>query len=163
MLFRCACSLFAASLFANPQGPSIIAGQASFSETSRELSVSTRGRTIIDWDSFSIESGELTRFLQDAPVLNRVIGADPSRLMGMLEANGEIYLLNPQGVLVGRDAVIQTGGFIASTLNVDNGNFLAGAKVEFFGNSLASVVFEGTHNLVEEGGGFFSSRTTSLK
>ena len=134
--------LFFSSLFANPIGPSVIAGQATFAEQGLELSIATQGRTIIDWDRFSIEAGEITRFLQNAPVLNRVIGGDPSVLMGLLEANGEIYLLNPQGVLVGRDAVIQTAGFIASTLEVDNSVFLAGGKIDFFCDSIASIVFE---------------------
>lgn len=157
--------LFFSSLFANPSGPAVLAGQASFAEQGLELSIATQGRTIIDWDRFSIDAGEITRFLQDAPVLNRVIGADPSVLMGLLEANGEIYLLNPQGILVGKDALIQTAGFIASTLNIDNAVFLAGGKLEFLGSSIASIVFEGTHNVVEEKGCFFlvSNDTTELK
>ncbi len=143
------------SLLANPSGPSVIAGHASFAENSKELSISTQGRTIIDWDRFSIDAHEITRFLQDAPVLNRVVGKNPSALYGLLEANGEIYLLNPQGVIVGRDAVIQTAGFIASTLNIDNNTFLAGGRLEFYGDSIASITFEGTHNVVEEAGRFY--------
>ncbi len=155
MLKKIAGCLFFSSIFANPSGPAVIAGQAAFAEQGVELSITTEGRTIIDWDLFSINAGEITRFLQDAPVLNRVIGGDPSVLMGLLEANGEIYLLNPQGILVGRDAVIQTAGFIASTLNIDNSVFLAGGKIDFYGDSIASIVFEGTHNVVEQEGRFF--------
>lgn len=155
---RISFTLAAASLFGNPQGPSIVAGDVSIVEKSNELSIATSGRTIIDWDLFSIEPGETTRFLQDAPVLNRVVGQDPSRLMGMLEANGEIYLLNPQGVIIGKEAVIQTAGFIASTLNVDNNTFLSGAKLEFFGDSIASIVHEGairTPKVLEKDGRVF--------
>ena len=113
MIRRIACCLVAASIFANPHGYSVTAGKAAFSEYSNELTISTSGRTIIHWDQFSIDAGEITRFLQDAPVLNRVIGSDPSILRGLLEANGEIFLINTNGVLVSRDAVIQTAGFIA--------------------------------------------------
>jgi len=155
MLARIIFCLSLTTLYANPQKPNVVGGSASFSETSRELQIVTRGRTIIDWKSFSIGADEATRFFQDAPVLNRVIGGDPSLLMGLLEANGEIYLLNPQGILVGRDAVIQTAGFIASTLNLDNAAFLAGAKLDFYGDSIASVVFEGAGKVIEEGGRFF--------
>src|SRR5690606_26103109 len=66
--------------------------------------------------------------------------SQPSSLLGDLQANGRIFLLNPQGVLIGSEARIDTAGFLASTLDVANADFLAGADLSFAGDSAAAVV-----------------------
>ena len=86
-------------------------------------------RTIINWQDFSIAAGETTRFLQpaaDAALLNRVMGGNPSSIYGNLVASGQIYLINPAGILVGPSGRIDTRGFFASTLNVSDDNFVKG-------------------------------------
>lgn len=86
-------------------------------------------RGVIDWSSFSIPAGERVRFYQpsvDSSVLNRVTGAQSSQLQGQLVSTGQVVLVNPNGILIGPGAVIDTGSFIASTTNITNENFLAG-------------------------------------
>jgi len=81
--------------------------------------------------------------------LNRVTGQSISRIDGSLLANGRVFLLNPNGVLVGRSGVVDTGGFTASTLDLSNENFLSGGDLRFQGTSTAGVVNLGSINAVE--------------
>lgn len=93
--------------------------------------------------------GELTRFNlpgADASVLNRVLGADPSSILGTLSSNGQVYLINPNGILVGPSARIDTAAFIASTLDIPDQQFLDGGDMMFEGSSIAGITNEGTIN-----------------
>ncbi|HEX2828325.1 MAG TPA: filamentous hemagglutinin N-terminal domain-containing protein [Burkholderiales bacterium] len=114
---------------ANPTGPSVAAGAATFQNAAKTLTVTNTPGTIINWQGFSIGSGETTRFLQQSAssaVLNRVVGQDMSSLLGTLTSNGRVFLVNPHGIVVGAGARIDTAGFIASTLNITDSDFLQG-------------------------------------
>src|SRR5512141_629755 len=118
-----------APVWGNPTGPQVVNGNASISQNGNLLTVKNSNGAIINWNSFSIGAGETTRFNQtsaNSSVLNRVIANDPSVLLGTLSSNGKVWLVNPAGILVGQGARIDVGGFIASTLNVRNEDFLAG-------------------------------------
>jgi filamentous hemagglutinin family protein len=118
---------FSSAALANPQGPTIVEGSASINETGATLDVFTNGRAIIQWNSFSIGSGELTRFVMsgaDRAVLNRVTGSQVSQIDGRLEANGRVYLINPNGVIIGASGMVQTQSFIASTGYITDEDFL---------------------------------------
>lgn len=134
----------ASYLLANPQAPTVIAGSAVFNVPDPStLQVTTSEQAIINWNAFSIASGELTQFIQpgaNSAVLNRVTGGDLSAIMGALRANGRVYLINPNGILVGKDAVINTNSFVASTLDVDNAQFLQDGDLLFTGDGTAGVV-----------------------
>ena len=98
---------------------------------------------VINWDSFSIDADQRVDISQlnlDAAVLNRVTGANPSELLGQLSANGRVYVINPNGVLVGEGANINTAEFIASALDVADSDFLDGGDLTFEGQSNASVI-----------------------
>jgi len=116
----------------------VIGGNASFEIHSPELlEIITSDRSIIEWSDFSIESGETVRFTQPHPaasVLNQVNEAYPSRLLGNLESNGQVFLINPNGILVGKEARIDTASFFASTLPLDVSSF----------KDQKDLVFEGT-------------------
>jgi filamentous hemagglutinin family protein len=93
------------------------------------LNITASDRAIINWQQFSIQPGETTRFIQPrstASVLNRVVGQDPSKILGNLIANGRVFLINPNGVLFGAGAKVDTAGLVASTLNIRTEDFLAG-------------------------------------
>lgn len=142
----------------NPVGENVISGDASFDRgSSGILSVTQNSQTaIIHWQDFSIGAGELTRFIQpnaDAAVLNRVVSGLPSSIMGSLEANGRVFLINPNGILVGPGGRIDVGSFTASTLDAGDGEFLAGGDVLFQGESMAGVTNQGTINAI--GGDIF--------
>lgn len=85
-------------------------------------------RVSIDWQTFDIASGETVNFNQpnaNSIALNRIIGHDASQIYGALNANGKVFLINPNGILFGRGAQVDVGGLVASTANVSN-EFMAG-------------------------------------
>ena len=134
-------------LMANPVGGSVVAGSANVVNTDTTTTITTSDRAVINWAGFSIKSGETTQFVQpssSSAVLNRVTSGDPSRLMGNLQANGQVYLLNPNGVLIGNGAVVNVGSFLASTANIADGDFMAGGNMNFVGATDASIVNQGS-------------------
>ena len=133
---------------ANPTGGVVQAGNITITDVAG-LTTITQGdmRGIVNWQDFSIGALETTRFIQPssgAATLNRVTGGLPSNIHGALEANGHVFLINPNGVLVGAQGRVNTAGFVASSLNVPDGEFLSGGDMTFSGPSLAGVVNLGT-------------------
>jgi filamentous hemagglutinin family protein len=131
--------------FANPVNPTVVRGTANFAQTGSALTVTNSANAIINWQGFSIGSAELTRFVQPSAasaVLNRVTGQDPSQILGQLQSNGRVLLINPNGILFGRDARVDVAGLIASTLNLSNDDFLAG-RYRFAGDGANGVVNQG--------------------
>jgi filamentous hemagglutinin family protein len=127
---------------ANPLGPQVVSGQASFATQGKTLSVTNNDRAIINWQDFSIGNGELTRFIQPtatSAVLNRVIGNNPSAIYGALQSNGRVYLVNQNGIFIGPTATIDVNGLVASTLNITDGDFRAG-RINFSGGPLAGKI-----------------------
>ena len=111
-----------APAWANPTGPQVVNGSASFNQAGNLLTVTNTNGAIINWNSFSIGANETTRFNQASAassVLNRVLANDPSVLLGTLSSNGRVWLVNPAGIMVGQGARIDVAGFVASTLNVN--------------------------------------------
>ncbi|MEI7637587.1 MAG: filamentous hemagglutinin N-terminal domain-containing protein, partial [Syntrophus sp. (in: bacteria)] len=103
--------------------------------------------SIINWQGFSIGINELTRFIQqsgNSAILNRVIGQDPSAILGALQSNGRVFLINPNGILFGQGARIDVNGLIASTLNLSNKDFLAGKYNFTAGIKAGSIENQGT-------------------
>src|SRR5688572_337560 len=123
-------SCFAAELsHANPVGPSVTHGKATFATQGNTLTVTNTPGAIINWQSFSIPSQNITQFLQQSAssaVLNRVTGANPSSILGQLQSNGRVFLINPNGITIGQGAVIDVAGFVASSLNLSDADFVAG-------------------------------------
>src|SRR5438105_4102061 len=98
--------LHANHLDANPAGGQVQSGNASINGANPGLLTINQlsDRVIINWRDFSIGAGEITRFIQpssSAAALNRVFSANPSQIYGSLQGNGHIYLINPNGILVG--------------------------------------------------------------
>jgi len=122
---------------ANPTGPMVVSGSASFGTAGNALTVTNSANAIINWQGFSIGINELTRFLQPSAasaVLNRVVGAGgvipQSVIDGILSSNGRVFLLNPSGIIVGPSAMIDTAGLVMSSMNLSNQDFLNG-KLRF--------------------------------
>src|SRR5450755_2600018 len=111
---------FGGSASANPTGGTVVSGQASIASSGKTLSITNTPGTIINWQGFSIAPDELTRFIQQSAssaVLNRVIGQDPSSLLGRLQSNGRVFLITPAGIVFGSGARIDVAGLVASTLD----------------------------------------------
>jgi filamentous hemagglutinin family protein len=117
-----------------PTGYQLIDGQAHMWQHRNRMTIKQASESaIFDWQSFSIGAGGHVRFIQNdanAVALNRVLGNDPSVIMGSLTANGKIFLINAAGILVGKSGKIDVAGFTASTLNISNEDFNAG-KLNF--------------------------------
>ena len=120
---------FATHSYANPTAPKVISGVANFQQAGNTLNITNTPNAIINWGSFSIGANEVTRFIQQSQasaVLNRVVGQDPSSILGSLQSNGRVFLINPNGILFGAGSQINVGGLVASTLGLSNEDFLAG-------------------------------------
>ena len=114
---------------ANPMDATVVSGQASFATSGNTLTVVNTPGTIINWQSFSIGQSEITHFAQQSAssaVLNRVIGSDPSNILGTLQSNGRVFLINTNGIVFGAGSTVNVAGLIASTLNLSDADFLAG-------------------------------------
>ncbi|HEX8962832.1 MAG TPA: filamentous hemagglutinin N-terminal domain-containing protein, partial [Rhodocyclaceae bacterium] len=131
---------------ANPVNPTVVAGSVGFATSGNTLTVTNSAGAIINWQGFSIAQGEVTHFVQEnaaSAVLNRVTGQDPSQILGQLQSNGKVFLINPNGILFGKDARIDVAGLVASTLNISNQDFQDG-RHNFAGDGRNGVVNLGT-------------------
>lgn len=120
----------ARTAIALPQDPSVVNGQVQVNSAAGLMQIlQSSPQAIINWGSFNIRPDEIVRFLQPnqmSLILNRVTGMDPSVLEGLLQANGRVFLINPNGILVQSGARLDVGSFMASTLNMSDQDFLAG-------------------------------------
>ena len=117
--------------YANPTGGQVVGGSASISSSGNTLTVQqTTSRAIINWSSFDIAPGEITQFEQPSSssiALNRVTGSqNPSQILGTLSANGQVWIINPNGVMFGGNASVNVAGLVATSADIDNTNFMAG-------------------------------------
>lgn len=158
------------SLFALPQNPVAISGKAECFLNQNELRIEAADRSIINWETFSISDLEKVSFLlpdSRASTLSRVIGSEPSSILGELSCNGKLFLINPAGVVFGPDSKVNTSSFIATTLNLSDSDFLDGVY-HFEGDRSNEIVNLGTliatEDLyliapkIEQNGGCFSSQ-----
>ena len=112
-----------------PTNPQVQSGKVNITGTgTNHLQVNTKtNKTIINWDSFSIHSGGRVDFNQPSAnsfSLNRVVGSTPSSIAGQLNSNGKLMLINPNGVVITPNGVVNTRSFTASTLDINNHDFL---------------------------------------
>lgn len=135
-MHRCRPVLFLAvaltsSVLALPEGGQVVNGQVQISQPQGNVLqiLQSSPQAILNWNSFNIASPELVQFLQpgtQAVLLNRVTGQDPSSILGAMQANGRIFLVNPNGVLFGPDSQVNAGSFVVSTLALSDRDFLDG-------------------------------------
>lgn len=117
------------SLFAAPTGASVVSGTASIATSGSTMTITNTPNAIINWANFGIAAGETVKFVQQSSasaVLNRVTGSDPSQILGALQSNGKVFLINPNGIMFGASARIDVNGLVASTLNMTDADFLNG-------------------------------------
>lgn len=154
-----ACALLApvAALAADlPTGGQVVSGSGAISQPNAQQMVidQSSNKLAINWQSFDIGAGKRVTFNQpgsDAIALNRVVGSDGSKIMGQLDANGRVFLVNPNGVLFGSGAQVQVGGLVASTLDIDPQDFERG-HYRFKGDGTpAALVNQGTLSAADGG------------
>ena len=158
LLALCGSALTAGGLAqAMPQDGQVMDGTADIMQsTPQRLDIlQSSNNAIIDWRSFSIDVDEHTNFQQPSAssiTLNRVRGGAYSRILGQLTANGQVMLINPNGILFGKTAVVDVGGLVATTIDTRNEDFMAGRfTFEMNRNPGGTVVNRGRITVAEGG------------
>ncbi|QDG74371.1 YDG domain-containing protein [Janthinobacterium tructae] len=132
---------------AGPAGGTVVAGQATINGAPGATVIKQGSQNaVINWASFNVGKGESVQFQQpnsNAVALNRVLGSDGTIILGNLSANGKVFIVNPNGVLFGQGASVNTAGLVASTLDINNADFMAG-KYQFSGNGTGKVLNQGS-------------------
>ncbi|HCE6896466.1 GLUG motif-containing protein [Pseudomonas aeruginosa] len=142
--------------FALPSDGKIVNGQGSIhtSVDGKHMTIDQQSQKLIaHWNGFDIAADERVSFQQqnsNAIALNRVLGNDGSKILGKLDANGKVFLVNPNGVMFGKTAQVNVGGLVASTLDISDKDFLDG-NYRFSGKSTAQVSNAGSLNASEGG------------
>ena len=140
-----------AALAANlPTGAQVVSGDVNINQLSNDAMRIVQGSqsAIVNWQSFDIGHGALVDIVQpnvDSAMLSRVIGNNLSEIHGSLNSNGNLYLINPNGILFGESAQVNVYSLIASTLDISDSDFLTG-NIHFTGDSEKSVINLGTIN-----------------
>src|SRR3954471_20534394 len=147
------------SALAGPNGGTVVGGSATINnQGSANVTVNQfSSKAIINWNLFNIGVGERTTFVQpdsNSVALNRVTGGHgPSEILGTLTANGKVFIVNRDGIIFGPGAVITTAGFLATTSDIRNEDFMAGRfNFSIPGKPDASIVNQGT--ITATNGGF---------
>ena len=127
-----------------PSGGSVASGQVAIGAPNAGRMAITQGsqNAIVNWQGFSIGQGgrvDITQPNSSAAMLNRVTGQAPSTIAGQLNANGRVYLVNPNGIAITNSGVVNTGSFVASTLGISDSDFLSG-RLRFQGNGASAAV-----------------------
>ncbi|GGC01819.1 two-partner secretion domain-containing protein [Pseudoduganella buxea] len=132
-----------------PTGGVVTAGVAAIGGTPGSVVITqSTPNAVINWHGFDVAAGESVRFVQpgsNAVALNRVLGSDPSSILGTLSANGKVFLINPNGILFGRGATVNVAGLVASSLALGDADFMAG-RYGFAGTGTGAVTNHGTIN-----------------
>ena len=137
--------LYPVRVGANPQGANVVAGNVNFQGmNSARLDINNLSqRAIINWQSFSIQSGEITNINQgrNAFTMNRVVSGDPTAIYGTLRAeNGGVAVVNPNGIVVHGGGIVDVAGMLTmSTLDVSDRDFLNGGRDRYRGATGAAL------------------------
>ena len=127
----------------NPLNPTVAAGTASITTSGATMTVAqnTPG-TIINWADFSIGVGETVSITQPSSassILIRVTGSVPSQMLGALQSNGRVFIINPAGILLEASATVDVTGLVASTLDLTDQNFMAN-QLQFSGGAVPGAI-----------------------
>ncbi|MGD0142967.1 MAG: filamentous hemagglutinin N-terminal domain-containing protein [Rhizomicrobium sp.] len=141
-----AVALCAAPALANPLNGAVTTGSASIATSSNKTQIDQKSEdVVIDWSSFNVGAGQTTQFVQpnaQAIAVNRIGGNAPSQILGTLDANGRIVLINGNGMLFGNGSQVNVGSLVATSTGGSDSDVLAG-KFTQAGNRNAAVVNRG--------------------
>ncbi len=140
---------------ANPEDGVVKAGEADIRNVNPSTLVIDQrtARAAIDWKGFSIDSGETVNINQpssSSTLLNRVTGDKLSNIRGQLNANGNVILVNPNGIVLGRGSLVDVNSLIATTSNIQINDFMSD-RLTFAGSGDGQIVNEGEISVSENG------------
>lgn len=145
--------LFNIPVYAAPNGANVVHGNVNISQSGSNTIINQNtDKAIINWNSFDVNKGESVLFNQNSSssiILNRVTNGLPTNIFGNISANGNVFILNQAGVLVGNGASINTNSFLAGAANINDNDFIAG-KYNFYG-AQGKVINNGSIK-VQDGG-----------
>ncbi|MBY0581779.1 MAG: filamentous hemagglutinin N-terminal domain-containing protein, partial [Sphingomonas sp.] len=149
-------SALAQTVPATPAGGTVVAGQATIgsAEAGRLTITQTSAKAAINWESFSVGPGgkvEIAQPTAQSILLNRVTGAAPSTIAGNLTANGHVYLINPNGILITKTGTISAAGLVASTLDITPDALFAADRQIIAGAAGSSIVNDGQIRIAQGG------------
>ncbi|WP_454654912.1 beta strand repeat-containing protein [Bosea beijingensis] len=127
-----------------PTGGQVAAGSVTISASGPAMTV-TQGsqRAIVNWQGFSVGQPNSVHFAQpsaSSAILNRVTGSASSTIAGQITGNGQVFLVNPNGIAITATGTVKVGGgFVASTLGIEDRDFMAG-RLQFNGGSAPAAV-----------------------
>ncbi|MBV5322365.1 MAG: filamentous hemagglutinin N-terminal domain-containing protein, partial [Ilumatobacteraceae bacterium] len=153
-LVAAALSLSTFAALGAPVGGQVTAGSGSVSQAGSTTTINQASPNLsMNWSSFNVAPTESVKFVQPSSSsvsVNRILDANGSQIMGRLSANGQVYLINPNGILFGQGAQINVGGLVASTLGMSDAQISSGAR-SFSGAAPGSVLNQGLINTTEGG------------
>ncbi|HTB66639.1 MAG TPA: YDG domain-containing protein, partial [Steroidobacteraceae bacterium] len=137
-----------------PSGGQVTAGSGSIVQCGALTTITQQSPKLsLSWTSFNIAPQDTVNFVQpsaSAIAVNRILDANGTQIFGHLHANGQIFLINPNGILFGPGAEINVGGLVATTLDFDDTSADRSTK-SFSGDSSNSVINEGVINAAPGG------------
>ena len=143
------CAMTGTHALAGPEGGAVSSGSAQISSSGAVTTIrQSSNRAVIDWQIFDVGTQEAVSYLQpgqNAAILNRVTGgAGASQIDGSLSANGQVFVLNPDGVVIGETGRIASrGGFVASSLDIEDTAFMLGGDLRLSGDDTGAVINRG--------------------
>ncbi len=140
---------------AGPTGGQVVAGTGGINQLGNTTNIQQSSQNLsLNWQSFNVSPQETVNFLQpsaSAIAVNRIFDTQGSQILGHLNANGQVWLINPNGILFGQGAQVNVGGLVASTLDF-NDSSLNGNTRSFSGKGTGSVINQG--NIAAGDGGY---------
>ncbi len=147
--------LIPSEVMSAPQGGAISQGNGSISVDNKTTTVQqTSSSMVVDWQSFNVAADELVKFDQPsakAATLNRIHDQNPSQILGRVDAQGQVYLINPNGIVFGEHSTINIGSLVATTKHLSDTDFMDGNIVLQQAEGEGSIVNRGTINAATGG------------
>ena len=139
---------------ANPSGGVVTAGSGSIDQTANTTTIHQGSQNLsLNWNSFNIGAKDIVNYVQPSAAsiaVNRIIDTNATQILGQLNANGQVYLINPNGIVFGQGSQVNVGGLVASTLDVNDASLNSNTKT-FSGTGTGTILNKG-HLVAAEGG-----------
>jgi len=142
--------------YAGPTSGNIVGGAGNINQSNLNTTINQlSNRLAIDWQTFNVNSNESVNFNQpgrSSIALNRILDQNASQIHGSINANGQIVLVNPNGVFFGKNSTVNAGGLFAAALDVNPENFMQG-RLDFkaLENSSGLIINEGRLVVIDGG------------
>jgi len=118
------------NIYAAPQGGQVVGGSGSINQSGLQTTINqTTQNMAIDWQSYNVQQNERVQYVQPnsrSISLNRILGNNASTIRGQIDANGQVILVNPNGIFFSSTATINVGGLMASGLDIKPSDFMNG-------------------------------------